>query len=297
MNILITGGTGLIGQQLIKSLSQCSVITVLTRDISTAEKTLTCKVALIDKLTLADIEKQDAVINLAGEPIADKRWSKSQKEAICHSRWKITEQITEFINIAKNPPSLFISGSAIGIYGRQTHCAIDESFTDHHQEFTHEVCATWERLALAAESESTRVVLLRTGIVLDKRAGALAKMLLPFKLGLGGKIASGQQIMSWIHIEDMIAAILHILKTPELTGPVNLTAKFPVTNEVFSQTLASTLNRPSFLFTPAIVLKIIFGEMADLLLFGQNVIPEKLNRSGFTFKYPTIDLALKNLLK
>lgn len=297
MKILITGGTGLIGKRLISTLKLNNAeITVLTRNSKKAASILGSDISFIEKLSITCIENQDIVINLAGEPIANKRWSKSQKNKICHSRWSITKQLTELINTAKNPPNLFISGSAIGIYGRQPNTPIDETFTQYHQEFTHDVCERWEKLALEAESDVTRVVILRTGIVLDTEAGALAKMLLPFKLGLGGKVSSGQQIMSWIHIEDMISAILHIKNTPTLEGVINITAEYPVTNAVFSQNLAEILNRPSFFTTPAILLKIIFGEMADLLLFGQKVLPSKLIHSGFHFTYPTIDKALKNLL-
>ena len=297
MNVLITGGTGLIGKKLIRALKQHKAnITVLTRFYKKASVVLGDNITLIEKLSAACIENQDIVINLAGEPIANKRWSKSQKYKICHSRWSITKQLSELINTAINPPSLFISGSAIGIYGRQPNTPIDETFTQYNQEFTHEVCERWEKLALEAESDVTRVVILRTGIVLDTEAGALAKMLLPFSLGMGGKISSGQQVMSWIHIEDMISAILHIQNTPSLKGVTNITTQYPVTNGVYSQTLAGILKRPAVFKTPAILLKMIFGEMADLLLFGQCVLPSKLIHSGFHFKYPTIDKALKNLL-
>ncbi|MBU2925892.1 TIGR01777 family oxidoreductase [Colwellia sp. 1_MG-2023] len=297
MNVLITGGTGLIGKALIKVLRQSHTnITVLTRNCSKAVKTLGTDINVIDELNLSTIENIDTVINLAGEPIANKRWSVEQKKQICQSRWDITEKLSTLIKTAKNPPSLFISGSAIGIYGRQGSLSIDEEFTDYHREFTYEVCSKWENLALAAKSENTRIAILRTGIVLDKHEGAIAKMLLPFKLCLGGKISHGQQMMSWIHIDDMVAAILHIQKTPSLKGFINITAEQPVSNNVFSRTLAKTLNRPCMLTTPAFILKLIFGEMADLLLFGQNVKPTKLKNSGFRFTYPSIDSALKNLL-
>lgn len=297
MNVLITGGTGLIGKALIKALRQNHAnITVLTRNCTKAAKTLGTDINVIDELKLSTIENIDTVINLAGEPIANKRWSTAQKKQICQSRWDITEKLTSLIKAANNPPSLFISGSAIGIYGRQGSLSIDEEFTDYHREFTYEVCSKWENLALAAKSENTRIAILRTGIVLDENEGAIAKMLLPFKLCLGGKISHGQQMMSWIHIDDMVAAILHIQNTPSLKGFINITAEQSVTNDVFSRTLAKTLNRPCILTTPAFMLKLIFGEMADLLLFGQDVKPTKLKNSGFHFTYPTIDIALNNLL-
>ncbi len=297
MNVLITGGTGLIGKKLVCALQQNKAnITVLTRDSAKATNTLGSNTTFIEKLCITHVEDQDVIINLAGEPIANKRWSKAQKHKICHSRWDITKQLTELINIAKKPPNLFISGSAIGVYGRQKDTPIDESFTQYHQEFTHDVCDKWEKLALKAKSDATRVVILRTGIVLDSEEGALAKMLLPFKLGIGGKVSNGQQVMSWIHIDDVIQAILHIQSTPELKGVTNITSKFPVTNAIFSQALAQTLKKPHAFATPAIFLRFILGEMADLLLFGQCVIPNKLIKSGFHFQYPTIGQALSNLL-
>mgnify|MGYP005992427093 CR=1 FL=1 len=297
MNVLITGGTGLIGRKLVHALKQDNAnITVLTRNSNKAVSILGSHISFIQKLSLSCIENQDVVINLAGEPIANKRWSKGQKDKICYSRWNITKQLTELINKAENPPSLFISGSAIGIYGRQPNTPIDETFTQYNQEFTHEVCEKWEKLALEATSDATRVVVLRTGIVLDANAGVLAKMLLPFRLGMGGKVSSGQQVMSWIHIEDMISAILHIQNTPSFKGVANITSPYPVTNDTFSQTLAEILKRPAIFNTPAIILKMLFGEMAELLLFGQHVLPRKLIHSDFHFTYPTIDKALKNLL-
>lgn len=298
MNILITGGTGFIGSHLIKRLQKDNHnITVLTRNINNALKKLGSSVSYIDELTIAVIENSDAVINLAGEPIAEKRWTPGQKQKICQSRWRITSQLTTYINSAKNPPRVLISGSAVGIYGRQNSEAIDEEYIEFSSEFTNEVCAEWEYLALKSHTSATRVAILRTGVVLDKKAGALAKMLVPFKLGLGGKLASGEQMMSWIHIADAVNAIMHILDTDSLNGPINLTAERPVSNKKFTEVLASTLCRPCLLTTPKLVLTLLFGEMADILIYGQNVSPIKLKDSGFTFSYPTIEQAFNDLLK
>ena len=298
MNYLITGGTGLIGKALIISLGTINnTITVLTRDIEKASSLLNKEIKFIDELLLSNIENIDIVINLAGEPIAEKRWSQEQKYKICESRWDITEKLAHLISIANKPPSLFISGSAIGMYGRQGNKILDEGFTQYHEEFTHQVCTRWEQLALEASSTNTRVALLRTGVVLDKKSGALSKMLLPFKLGVGGKIGNGEQIMSWVHIQDMVAAILHIIDIKSLNGPINITSPNPVSNEVFSKSLATALNRPCIFNTPPFLLKLMFGEMADLLLFGQNVIPQKLITSGFRFKHADLTSAFKDLLK
>ena len=297
MNYLVTGGTGMIGSALIKLLHHKeNNISILTRFNKTSFKDLNeSNVNFINRISASDVDTADIIINLAGEPIAGKRWTKKQKNTICQSRWQLTEQIAGLIKQSKTPPSLFISGSAIGIYGRQNNEKIDESFIDYHDEFTHYLCSTWESLALSAQSELTRVVTLRTGIVLGLDGGALKEMLLPFKLGFGGKMGTGKQMMSWIHIDDMVSAIIHINNNNELSGPINMTANNAVTNEEFSQTFAQSLHRPCFLSTPSIVVKCLFGEMSDVLLFGQNVKPSKLLTSGFTFQYPDLRVALDNL--
>jgi len=297
VNFLITGGTGLIGQALISKLHQENInITVLTRDIEKAQIKLPNTVKFITRLSNVELENYDVVINLAGEPIADKRWSKLQKDKICQSRWEITEALVSKIQLAENPPSIFISGSAIGIYGRQNDTPISENFTDFNNEFTNKVCETWENIAMKARTQSTRVAILRTGIVLSKEYGALAKMLPPFKLGVGGKIGQGLQMMSWIHLQDMVNAIIHIINNDMLHGVINMTAEKAVSNKEFSSALASVLNRPCLITTPNFIVKILFGEMSDILIFGQNVSPEKLLKSQFKFKYKDINAAMHNLL-
>ncbi|WP_206484315.1 TIGR01777 family oxidoreductase [Thalassotalea sp. G2M2-11] len=300
MNILITGGTGAIGRALIATLTQESnqSITVLTRNIENAKKLLGEQLDYTSTLTLDLIEQQDVIINLAGEPIADRRWSNYQKEKICQSRWLLTKQLSALIQQAKNPPNCFISGSAIGMYGRQNQQIITESFTDYHPEFSHQLCQQWEQLALSASNNNnnnqqhTRVCLLRTGIVLNKGFGALKQMLPAFKLGLGGPMANGEQIMSWIDIEDMVNAIIFIIEHPQLYGAINMTAPTPVSNKEFSQTLAQTLHRPCLVKLPKWLLQLLFGEMADLLIYGQHVVPQKLLDAGFTFKHNTLASSL-----
>ena len=297
MNYLITGATGLIGKKLVMKLTNNSnnTVTVLTRSVNKAAQ-LFSKVHCISALDLALIEKQDVIINLAGEAIVDKRWTTTQKDIICQSRWQLTEQLSQLITQAATPPSVFISGSAIGIYGRQQKQDIDEEFVDFYPEFSHQVCQRWEELALKAQSNDTRVALLRTGIVLDKDGGALKKMLLPFKLGLGGRIANGQQFMSWIHIDDMVNAIDYIVKNKGLSWAINMTAPYPQTNNQFSQMLAKTLARPCLFPVPKFILKLMLGEMAELVLYGQHVIPKKLLAHGFKFQYPDLTKALEHIL-
>jgi uncharacterized protein (TIGR01777 family) len=300
MKILVTGATGLIGQTLVNELTLSNAntndVVVLSRQKERAQSMFSQPVTVITQLDDIDFNELDVVINLAGEAIADKRWRSSQKNEICHSRWLLTQQLSDAINAADTPPHTFISGSAIGYYGRQNEQAINETFNDCHQEFTYQVCQLWEQIALQSQSQNTRVCLLRTGIVLAPNGGALSKMLPAFKLGLGGPIASGQQFMSWIHLDDMVAVILACIDNKKLFGAVNATSPNAVNNEQFSQTLSKELNRPCVFRVPAFVLKLLLGELSDLLLYGQNVYPEKLLQQGFIFKYPTIDRALNQIL-
>ena len=295
MNILITGGSGLIGQALIQHLNAERII-VLTRSPEKTTKLLPENIELITTIDDVDFNDLDVVVNLAGEAIVDKRWSSAQKAIICQSRWQITRSLVEKIQAATKPPHSFISGSAIGFYGRQGAVEIDESYQDTYDEFSHHICQKWEQIALQAESEQTRVCLIRTGIVLANNGGALEKMLLPFKLGLGGPIASGEQFMSWIHIDDMVAVLLAAIYQTSLSGPINATAPMPVCNQQFSETLSAVLGRPCIFRIPGFILRILMGESADLILYGQNVIPKKLLSNDFKFEYPTLEIALKQLL-
>jgi uncharacterized protein (TIGR01777 family) len=297
MKILITGGSGLIGSSLISMLRPCDV-SVYTRNVAMAEQILGHKVQFLSSLThLSNLDDYDVVINLAGEPIVNKKWTDKQKHKIEHSRWSITEDIVTLINAGENPPKLLISGSAIGFYGRQEDNIIDEKFSSAHDEFSHRLCERWEFLAKIAESDKTRVCILRTGVVITKRGGALQKMLLPFKLGLGGPIGDGSQYMSWIHLEDMLQGIAHLIANESCQGVYNFTAPNPVTNAEFSRELAASLSSPCVFKVPEFVLRMMMGEMADLVIYGQRVIPSRLEESGYKFIYPTISQALDCLRK
>ena len=301
MKILVTGGTGLIGQALILELIKSDhKIVLLTRDKDRSRHCFTPPMphldSIVERLDDINFNTLDAVVNLAGEAIVNKRWSRKQKQKLCESRWQLTAKIVDKINAADNPPHTFISGSAIGIYGRQGERHIDEGFHDFYPEFSSTLCQEWESIALKAQSDKTRVCLLRTGIVLDKQGGALAKMLPAFRLGLGGPIGNGQQGMSWIHIEDMVNLIIFLLVNESLKGAFNATAPNSVTNQIFSKTLADTLQKPCIFKVPAWVLKLAMGEMSDLLVYGQHVYPKKLLDAGFKFRYAELNMALKNLL-
>lgn len=290
--LLLTGATGLIGSHLVKKLQAGYEISIISRDPKRAQRLLGKNIKAILLSELESVDDYDAIINLAGEPIADKRWSEQQKAKICDSRWDITNRLVDLINCSAEKPEVFISGSAIGIYGRQGDKVVNEDFEDFHEEFSREVCDKWEQIATKA---NTRVCILRTGIVLSDEGGALAKMLMPFRLGLGGPIADGKQYMSWIHIEDMIKGICFLLDHEACVGPFNLTAPNPNTNAYFSIKLAKRLGRPCIFRVPAFVMRSLMGESSDLVLYGQKVIPERLINAGFSFSYPTLVEALDGL--
>ncbi|MEQ5324200.1 TIGR01777 family oxidoreductase [Proteus sp. fly-1008] len=297
MKILITGGTGLIGKALVCELALSNNdITVLSRSpqkvYSHFCNEITCWTQLSDKQNLNEF---DAVINLAGEPIADNRWTPAQKQKLINSRCDLTQKLVELIKASDSPPSVFISGSAVGFYGDQGDLQVTEQ-TPANPEFTHELCAKWESIALEAQTPLTRVCLLRTGIVLSTLGGALPKMSKPFKLGLGGKLGSGKQYMPSIHIDDMVSAIIFLLKTQDAKGAFNLTAPNPVQNKEFTRLLGKAFNRPALMTVPESVLRLVMGESATLVLGGQQAIPEKLLNAGFEFRYPQLEEALKDII-
>lgn len=297
MNILITGGTGLIGRPLIARLLQAGhQINVVTRDVAAARHSLSDQVSLWSGLDQQrDLNGIDAVINLAGEPIAAKRWSEPQKRRLCDSRWQITQRLAELIVASGTPPAVLISGSATGFYGNSGDPVVTED-DPGHAEFTHELCARWEQLALQAQSERTRVCLLRTGVVLSEKGGALEKMKLPFKLGIGGPLGDGKQYLPWVHLEDAVNGIIWLLDHPELDGPFNLVAPYAVRNEQFAAALGKAMHRPAFVRTPAAAIRLMMGESSVLVLGGQHVVPQRLEASGFRFRWYELDKALADVI-
>ncbi|RUO77996.1 TIGR01777 family oxidoreductase [Idiomarina seosinensis] len=295
MKILMTGGTGLIGSHFIAKYRDKYEFTVTSRTPKMAQAKLGEDVTVIGSVDdIGDIGQFDAVINLQGAGIADKRWTAQRKQELQNSRWQVTEKLASKINSTEKPPKVFVSGSAIGVYGPRDSEPVNEEGNAKTVDFAVDLCRQWEHRALDAEA-NTRVVLLRTGVVLAEGQGALAKMVLPYKIGLGGPMGSGEQMMSWIHIEDMIRGIDYVLEQPDLAGPVNMTAPGPVANKAFSRTLASVLNRPHIFKVPAFVLKLAMGEMSSMLLEGQAVVPDKLRQHGFEFNYPTVREALSDV--
>lgn len=295
-SILVTGGSGFIGRHFCAAANQLGLqLCVLTRNPQAAAQRLPDSVKLISRLSeLSADYAPEIILNLAGEPLADGRWTHRRKQKFYDSRINITDSLYEFFSNREIAPKLVISGSAIGYYGPGEQ-AVNET-AKANDGFSHQLCRTWENSARRFESLGCRVCYLRTGIVLGEE-GALARMLPAFKLGLGGPIGSGKQWMSWIHIDDMVGVILHCINHSGIQGAVNATAPNPVINRDFSQTLAAVLKRPAYLTMPAVMIKILFGEMGEeLLLQGQKVVPEKLLGADFEFKYTNLKAALKNIL-
>lgn len=297
MHILITGGTGLVGRPLVLRLLQRGYqVSVVTRDVAASRAKLGEQVSLWSGVDQQQhLNGIDAVINLAGEPIAARRWSEAQKTRLCQSRWQITQRLAELIAASSAPPAVLISGSASGFYGNTGELVVTED-DPGHSEFTHQLCARWEQLALQAQSDRTRVCLLRTGVVLSPDGGALEKMQLPFKLGIGGPLGNGKQYMPWIHIEDMLAGILWLLDHATLQGPFNLVAPYAVRNEQFAAALGKAMHRPAFMRTPATAIRLMMGESAVLVLGGQHLLPQRLEASGFRFRWYDLDKALENVV-
>ena len=296
MKIIISGASGLIGTQLVEQLQQHGhdVVRLVRRAANTGEIMWDPKAGV---LSASALEGADAVIHLSGAGIGDKRWTASYKREILESRTITTSLIANTIANMSRKPSVFLCGSAIGIYGPRG----DEQLTEvstNGTSFLADVCEQWEAAAKPASDAGVRTVLLRTGIVLTTNGGALKKQLPLFQLGLGGKFGNGKQWQSWISIDDEVGAIEHLL-TANVSGAVNLTAPNPVTNAEFTSTLARVVKRPAFLPIPPFAPKAILGgELADALLFtGQRVIPAALNASGYQFVHPTLEVALRALLK
>jgi len=295
MRILITGASGLIGSALVRLWQQQHQLIVLTRSVAKIQQQFGHALQAVSALSDVDFNQVDVVVNLAGEPIANKRWSQQQKDRICQSRWQLTEALVSAIQQASTPPHTLINASAVGFYGRQSAAAIDESYQSYYPEFSHDICARWENLANRARSAKTRVCILRIGIVLAANGGALKKMLPPFKLGLGGIIGDGEQYMSWIHLDDLIAIFEFLRQHQDCQGVFNATAPMAVSNKQWTKILAERLGKPALLPMPAFVMKLLFGEMSDILLFGQNVYPQRLLDSGFEFKFNQFRAALQDL--
>lgn len=314
MNILISGGSGFIGQALSLYLQDdlntpsipnhsstqntSANITWLTRDTNQPHPD---SVSLMSYEQLKTTEATfEVIINLAGAGIADKRWSEERKELLMQSRLKPTQALLDYIERIANKPKLLLSGSAVGWYGAQGDKTLDETsgFVD---DFAHQICASWEEQASLATQFGVPVALVRTGIVIHPKGGMIAKLLTPFKMGVGGQLGSGEQIMSWISLQDWVRAAILIIeeqlnqtsKAVENVKIYNFTSPTPVSNKQFTKQLGDWLNRPTVMTLPEWLLKLMFGEMATLLIDGQKVLPTALLDLGFEFKHETIQQALQ----
>ena len=296
MRVLITGGTGLIGQHLIPRLLELRhSVVVVTRHPQKARDRLDSRIEIWNGLVgQQNLDGIDAVINLAGEPIADKRWTEQQKQRLCNSRWDITRKLVRLFAASQTPPSVLISGSATGYYGDTGEVVVTEEEPPHN-EFTHKLCAQWEQIACEAQSDRTRVCLLRTGVVLAPKGGILGKMAPIFRLGLGGPMGNGRQYLAWIHVDDMVNGILWLLDN-DLRGPFNMVSPYPVRNEQFSHALGHTLHRPAVLRAPATAVRLLMGESSVLVLGGQRALPKRLEAAGFGFRWYDLEEALEDVL-
>jgi uncharacterized protein (TIGR01777 family) len=294
MHWLITGGSGFIGSALSRTLlADRERVTVLTRDIVRARTRLPTDVALVD--SLGNARDVDVIVNLAGENLANRRWTRALKQEFRDSRIGTTRRVHDWIVAQPRKPRVLISGSAIGWYGPRA----DEELTEDAapgDDFAAHLCRDWEDEACKAEALGVRVCRVRTGIVLGAGGGALAKMLLPFRLGLGGPIGSGRQWMSWVARDDLIALIRWLCKNEQASGAYNGTAPVPVTNADFAKALGRAVRRPASLPTPAFALKVLLGEMADMLLTGQRVLPARAIAAGFQFQFANLPTALAAIL-
>jgi len=294
--VLVTGATGFVGRRLVAALTQAGhEVTVLARN-PTKSAMLPPPFRLVT--SLADIGNDtaiDTIINLAGEPIADGLWTTTKKRRILRSRLKMTRDVVGLIARLEIAPALLISGSAIGWYGSWADETLTES--DNGRDcFTRRVCDAWERMAMRAESSVTRVVRLRTGLVLGSDGGFLSRLLTPFEFGLGGPIGDGRQWMSWIERDDLVRLIAHIMATPQLSGAINATAPIPVRNADFSRELARAFHRPAVMAIPAALLRPLGGLAGELLLGGQRVLPSRVLISGFKFRHESIRSALSSIV-
>lgn len=297
MRILVTGASGLIGSALVPALAGAGHdVLRLTRGAGRRRAGTVLWDPAAGTIDRAALEGLDAVVHLAGENISTGRWTAEKKARIRDSRVEGTRLLTTALAGLDTPPHTLVAASAIGFYGHRGRDEVDEDSAPGAG-FLADVCREWEAATAPAVQRTIRVVQLRIGVVLSSDGGALASMLTPFRLGLGGPVGSGNQYMSWIAIDDVVAAVQFALTTTALAGPVNAVAPQPVQNREFAQTLGRVLGRPASVPFPAFAVRALFGEMGEeLLLSSTRVIPHRLQEAGFTFRFPTLEPALQHLL-
>jgi uncharacterized protein (TIGR01777 family) len=295
MKVAVTGGTGFIGSHLVDYLTREQVeVLIISRSCPEGRTPQGVKCLTWDEIdkSVEQLEGIDAIVNLAGESI-DQRWTEAAKQRVLQSRLDVTGRVGRIVEQLEVKPKAVINGSGMSFYGTSLTDTYDESSPHRSTDFLAGVVKEWEEAA--DQIQGPRIVKLRTGLVLGKDEGALPKMVLPYKLGVGGRVGSGKQWVSWIHIQDMVRLIKYCIDHEEISGPVNCTAPVPVTNDQFGRSIGKVLNRPHYFPVPAFVLKLMFGEMSVLLLEGQRVIPQVLLDHGYVFSYPTVQEALSDI--
>ncbi len=308
MRIVIAGGTGFLGSPLAEVYAEDGHdVRVLSRGVPPGESRhdpgtgmpgitrVGWNPGAADAPWAFAVDGADAVVNLAGESLDGGRWTPERKTRIRESRLGPTRHLAAAIGAARVRPPVFVSASGVGYYGPAGDDQKTEAAPPGH-DFLADICKEWEAAARSAESPATRVVLVRSGMVLERSGGALAKMLTPFRFGVGGRLGSGRQYMSWIHRIDWVELVRWAIESPSITGPLNATAPVPVTNREFTKALGRALHRPAIMPVPSFALKLAFGEMAQsLILTGQRALPARACASGFHFRYPEIDLAFRGI--
>ncbi|HEY8475843.1 MAG TPA: TIGR01777 family oxidoreductase [Chloroflexota bacterium] len=301
MLAIITGGTGLIGRALTADLvaSGYEVVVLSRSPERRAGLPAAARLVRWDGATAegwgALADGADAVVNLAGESLAEGRWTSERKRRIRESRLRAGQAVVEAVSAAARKPRVVVQASAVGYYGPRGDEEVDERAAPGH-DFLARLCVEWEASTAPVEAQGVRRVVVRTGLVLSREGGALPRILLPFRLFVGGPLGDGRQWWSWIHIADEVAAIRFLMEREEASGPYNLTAPNPLTNAAFGKVLGRVLGRPSFVRTPALALRLAFGEMGSVLLEGQRVLPRRLLDAGFRFRFPDAEAALRALL-
>ncbi|MBD1550888.1 TIGR01777 family oxidoreductase [Pseudomonas typographi] len=296
MHILLTGGTGLIGRSLCKRwLADGHRLSVLSRRPDTVAERCGPAVHGVGSLQALGDDPVDAVVNLAGAPIADRPWTGHRRKLLWASRVSLTEQLLAWLGERSQRPSVLISGSAVGWYGDGGQRELTEASGPVSEDFASQLCIAWEETAERAAELGLRVVLVRTGLVLSGEGGMLARMAFPFRLGLGGRLGTGRQWMPWVHIDDQIALIDFLLNREGASGPYNACSPHPVRNREFVQRLGKALRRPALVPLPESLLRLALGEMAGLLLGGQKALPQRLLEAGFVFRHSDLQAALDNV--
>lgn len=300
MHIAIAGGSGFVGQELQKQLLEANVqISILTRSpekIQTNKQIRAVKWLTEDSKPEEELESVDAIINLAGESINSGRWTEQRKKRILHSRMTATKEINRIISVLQKKPEVLINASAVGYYGMSETATFTEDSQSNATDFLAQVVQQWEREAKKVERYGVRPVFVRLGIVLGK-GGALPLMALPYKLFAGGTVGSGRQWLSWIHVSDVARLMIYAIHNQDISGPLNATTNTPLQMREFGKAIGHVLKRPHWFPVPSFMIRLLLGEMSNMILSGQKVLPQKALEHGFTYNYPNVEAALEKSLR